>query len=99
MKTASVVQSIGAYGSAVAIGVYLASSNGTRVTVMFVAISLFATLMARRDWRLAAGLLRSPGVTGEPSRPTPIRTYEVEQGQTGRLPFYLSDADLFSRAS
>jgi len=83
----------------VIIGAYLASGNGNLVTVVFVSISLFATLMARRDWRLAAGLLRSPGVTGEPSRPTPIRTYEVEQGQTGRLPFYLSDADLFSRAS
>jgi hypothetical protein len=38
-------------------------------------------------------------VPEEPSRPTPIRTYEVENGQPGRIPFYLSDADLFSRAS
>ena len=81
------------------IGAYLASGNGTRVTAVFVAVSLFATLMARRDWRLAADLLRSPGVTEEATRPAPIRTYEVEQGQTGRLPFFLSDADLFSRAS
>ena len=81
------------------VGAYLASGNGTRVTVVFVSISLFATLMARRDWRLVTGLAASPAVTEEPSRPAPIRTYEVEHGQTGRLPFYLSDADLFSRAS
>ncbi len=99
MKTAAVVQSFGAYGTAVAIGVYLASGNGPRANFMFVAISLFATLMARRDWRLAAGLLSSPAVPEEPSRPTPVRTYEVENGQAGRIPFYLSDADLFSRAS
>lgn len=99
MKTASVVQTIGAYGTAVAIGMYLASGNGPRATVMFVVISLFATLMTRRDWRLAAGLLSFPAMPEEPSRPTPIRTYEVENGQSGRIPFYLSDADLFSRAS
>jgi hypothetical protein len=99
MKTTAIIQSIGAYGTAVAIGVYLGSGNGPGATTMFVAVSSFATLMTRRDWRHAAALVGPPAMTGEPPRPTPIRTYEVENGQSGRIPFSLSDADLFSRAS
>lgn len=99
MKMKSVVTATGAYGTAVLIGTYLASGNGTTATGVFVGLSVLATVMARRDWRLIAGMTASPSAAGEPSRPAPIRTYEVEQDQSGRIPFYLSDADLFSRAS
>lgn len=98
MSKKRIATSVGAYGTATFLGVYLATNNGGAVTAAFVVLSLFATMMARRDHRhiSAPGLLPAPD---ERARPARIRTYEVAHGEDGRIPFHLSDADLFSRAS
>jgi hypothetical protein len=98
MSIKRIATSVGAYGTATFLGVYLASNNGGTVTAALVVLSLFATMMARRDHRH----ISAPGVlpaADERARPARIRTYEVTHDEDGRIPFHLSDADLFSRAS
>ena len=96
---------IATYGVSVALGVYLASGNGPTVTALFVLLSLFATGMARRHRGPATAGAAVEHEAAERARPARIRTYEVEQSRDdtpngdSRIPFYLSDADLFSRAS
>lgn len=69
------------------------------MTAVFVGLSVFCTFMARRDRRPAAHRESAERVLSEPARPIPSRTYEVTVDTGDRLPFHLSDADLFSRAS
>ncbi|NBR00112.1 MAG: hypothetical protein EBS48_01630 [Actinobacteria bacterium] len=90
--------SVLAYSAAVTVGVYLASGNGTGTTVLFVAMSVAATAMSRRTVSAEPAEHFVDREVMETGRPPRITDYDIETVDD-RVPFYLADADLFSRAS
>lgn len=87
-----------AYICSVGVGVYTSSGNGIPATVLCSAVAVFATVMARRDWIALSGSRTAWGDVPAPDRLPRLTDYDIETTDD-RVPFYMADADLFSRAS
>jgi len=87
-----------AYVCSVGVGVYTSSGNGSSATVICTTVAVLATVMARRDWTVLSG--SRPEWSEVPSRDRLPRLtdYDIETVDD-RVPFYMADADLFSRGS